>query len=177
MQRQLRDPLTCQLAASAAAALAVCSVLFRSGEMWFLYFAAVTCHITLLHHVHVPVVKAVKNIEATTLQDRTSCPCEQVVGMQNVKLCAIMRAEDGRWRARPCTELYPNACRSQQGQWALAEGGPRGSCPEGTAFAVPRHAKENAALQRALQRASREACWLPLQGDSCSIAGRVSTCL
>ena len=85
--------------------------------------------------------------------------------MQDVELCAIMRAEDGRWRARPCTELYANACRSQHGEWALAEGGARGSCPEGTAFAVPRHAKENAALQRALQRASKEACWLPLQGD------------
>ena len=93
--------------------------------------------------------------------------CEQLAVMQNVELCAIMRAEDGRWRARPCTELYPNACRSQQGRWALAEGEPRGSCPEGTAFAVPRHAKENAALQRALQHASKEACWLPLQGDSC----------
>ena len=94
--------------------------------------------------------------------------------MQDVELCAIMRAEDGRWRARPCTELYPNACRSQQGEWALAEGGPRGSCPKGNAFAVPRHAKENAALQRALQRESKEACWLPLQGDSCTSTGSIS---
>ena len=94
--------------------------------------------------------------------------------MQDVELCAIMRAEDGRWRARPCTELYPNACRSQQGGWALVEGESRGTCPEGTAFAVPRHAKENAALQRALQHASQEACWLPLQGDSCTNAGSVS---
>ncbi|CAK0733927.1 hypothetical protein CVIRNUC_000356 [Coccomyxa viridis] len=91
-------------------------------------------------------------------------PLHKRLELQDVELCAIMRAEDGRWRARPCTELYPNACRSQQGGWALVEGESRGTCPEGTAFAVPRHAKENAALQRALQRASQEACWLPLQG-------------
>ena len=55
-----------QLAAAAAAALAVC-MSSSDLEIWFLYFAAGMSHITLQEHVIVPVVKAVKNLKANTL--------------------------------------------------------------------------------------------------------------
>ena len=75
-----------------------------------------------------------------------------------------MRAEDGRWRARPCTEDYPSACRTEQGEWVLGVGKSRGACPSGASFALPAHAKDNAALQRELLRSGQQACWLPMQG-------------
>ena len=95
--------------------------------------------------------------------------------MQEGELCAVMSASDGRWRARPCREQYPSACRTRQGGWVLGEGGPRGgSCPEGAAFALPAQAKENAALHRAVLASGAQACWLFLQGelDACYLAGR-----
>ena len=83
--------------------------------------------------------------------------------VQESELCAVMSAKDGRWRARPCSEEYRTACRTEDGRWGLEEG-QRGSCPEGSSFAVPAHAKENAALQRELLRSGAETSWLPLQG-------------
>ena len=87
-----------------------------------------------------------------------------IVTAQGSQQCAIMRAEDGRWRARPCTEEYPSACRTEEGEWVLGVGGSRGGCPGGASFALPAHAKENAALQRELMRSGQQACWLPLKG-------------
>ena len=83
---------------------------------------------------------------------------------QESEQCAIMRAEDGRWRARPCTEDYPSACRTEEAEWVLGVGKSRGRCPGGASFALPAHAKDNAALQRELQRSGQQACWLPMQG-------------
>lgn len=57
------------------------------------------------------------------------------------------------------------ACRPLDGQqgWQLAPGR-RGECPAGAQWAVPRHAKDNVALQTALQAAGASAAWLPLSG-------------
>ena len=55
------------------------------------------------------------------------------------------------------------ACRGQDGKWLLAEGA-RGTCPSGTMFELPRQAKENTALQHALQQAALLQAWLPMQG-------------
>ena len=83
---------------------------------------------------------------------------------QGDKLCAVMSAEDGRWRSRPCTEQYPSACRTEGGELVMGGGGSRGECSGGASFALPAHAKEGAALHRQLLRSEAPACWLPLQG-------------
>jgi len=77
--------------------------------------------------------------------------------------CAFIARDDGRWRTGICTMAVPTACRIQNGTWLLSEGD-RGACPEGSAFALPTHAKENTALQMRLQSSSFGAAWLPLQG-------------
>ena len=66
------------------------------------------------------------------------------------------------------------ACRLPQGHWQLGAG-ERGACPAGAAFELPRHPKENTALQRALQAAGAEQAWLPLQGALLCL--RAAVCL
>ena len=48
--------------------------------------------------------------------------------------------------------------------WQLQVGN-RGVCANGTQWAVPRHAKDNCALQHAIKAAGAVAAWLPLAGE------------
>lgn len=60
--------------------------------------------------------------------------------------------------------LTGHVCRALDASWQLVDGA-RGQCPAGTVFELPRHAKENTALQHALQHAALPQAWLPLQGE------------
>ena len=99
---------------------------------------------------------------------------EQEQEQEQEQRCAVVSAEDGRWRAVPCEAQpgTPVACRKADGSWRLgiqaARQGPGargGACPAGSAWDVPHHAKENLALRAALAAAGAPAAWLPLQGE------------
>ena len=64
--------------------------------------------------------------------------------------------------------LTGHVCRALDASWQLVDGA-RGQCPAGTVFELPRHAKENTALQHALQHAALPQAWLPLQGEPLEI--------
>ncbi|EFN52069.1 hypothetical protein CHLNCDRAFT_139316 [Chlorella variabilis] len=57
------------------------------------------------------------------------------------------------------------------GGWVLDASLPRGSCPTGAEFDLPRHPRENYLLAAALQRAGHEAAWLPVHGPEWDTAG------
>jgi hypothetical protein len=93
--------------------------------------------------------------------------------------CAAISAADARWRAAPCGGgggALPSACRraggppEAEGQWVLGEG-PRGSCPQGAAFDLPRHPRENYELGALLRAGGREAAWLPVAGPGWEVDG------
>ncbi len=93
--------------------------------------------------------------------------------------CGVLSASDGRWRAVPCSlPSLPSACRWVNASLGAADGGwvvdstlPRGSCPEGADYDLPRHPRENYLLAAALQQAGHEAAWLPVHGPEWSTDG------
>lgn len=93
--------------------------------------------------------------------------------------CGMLSAGDARWRATPCAmAALPSACRQRNaslnatdGGWVLDASLPRGSCPTGAEFDLPRHPRENYLLAAALQRAGHEAAWLPVHGPEWDTAG------
>ena len=93
--------------------------------------------------------------------------------------CAVLSAADARWRTALCTAAArPSACRLRNasisalgGGWLLDASLPRGMCPPGAQFDLPRHPRENYLLAAALQRAGHEAAWLPLHGPEWSTDG------
>ena len=93
--------------------------------------------------------------------------------------CGVLSASDARWRAVPCgLPALPSACRHVNASLGAADGGwvidsslPRGGCPEGTQYDLPRHPRENYLLAAALQRAGHEAAWLPVHGPEWSTDG------
>ena len=111
-----------------------------------------------------------------------TAPCP-LLGSQ----CSAVSAADGRWRVTSCSASLPTACRADSaaisGAGAVpslalgAQPGPsgdaplwvfnkgiRGHCPEDYSHKVPRTAKENMYLQRALEAAGLSAAWLPVHG-------------
>lgn len=94
--------------------------------------------------------------------------------------CGVISASDARWRAEPCgLPALPSACRLQNASLGASDGGwvvvdgtlPRGTCPPGTQYDLPRHPRENYLLAAALQRAGHEAAWLPVHGPEWSTDG------
>jgi hypothetical protein len=93
--------------------------------------------------------------------------------------CGVLSASDARWRAVPCSlPSLPSACRRVNASLGAADGGwvvdnslPRGTCPEGTEYDLPRHPRENYLLAGALQQAGHEAAWLPVHGPEWSTDG------
>ncbi|KAK9810142.1 hypothetical protein WJX72_005510 [[Myrmecia] bisecta] len=86
-------------------------------------------------------------------------------------LCAFVSAADGRWRPADCSLPLPTACRAAATQgWHLSVG-PHGQCPDGFAFELPHHARENTQLQAALNASQLgvQGAWLPLTGPSWDI--------
>lgn len=90
--------------------------------------------------------------------------------------CVMISATDGRWRSLPCNseDLLPNACRkrdvalNKDDQWAVNVSSPlltHGSCPEGSYFDIPRHARENYHLAMTLLQEGATGAWLPV-GES-----------
>ena len=59
--------------------------------------------------------------------------------------CAISRGTDGRWETASCRTPYPQACRTQAGDWLVA----RRCDKAGATFAAPRTARENTLLREA----------------------------
>lgn len=92
-------------------------------------------------------------------------------GMAEEAACAAISAADGRWRAVPCDQELPTLCRHASAPpagdpvWVLGSG-PRGACPEGHAFDVPRHPRANYRLALQLREAGAPAAWLPMQAPS-----------
>lgn len=69
----------------------------------------------------------------------------------------------------------PSTCRLLNGtlsrpQWTLAPG-PRGACPPGTVWDLPRHPQENYGLAAALRSAGTPGAWLPVHGPEWSVDG------
>lgn len=93
--------------------------------------------------------------------------------------CGVISAADSRWRAVPCSlPALPSACRDRNasldapdGGWVVDASLPRGDCPPGTQYDLPRHPRENYLLAAALQRAGHEAAWLPVHGPEWSTDG------
>ncbi|KAL4424092.1 hypothetical protein ABPG75_001393 [Micractinium tetrahymenae] len=93
--------------------------------------------------------------------------------------CGVISAADARWRAVPCSlPALPSACRDRNASLGAPDGGwvvdaslPRGDCPPGTQYDLPRHPRENYLLAAALQRAGHEAAWLPVHGPEWSTDG------
>lgn len=93
--------------------------------------------------------------------------------------CGVLSASDARWRAVPCAlPLLPSACRlanaslgAPDGGWVLDSSLPRGACPEGAQYDLPRHPRENYLLAAALQRGGHDAAWLPVHGPEWSTDG------
>jgi hypothetical protein len=103
--------------------------------------------------------------------------------------CAILAAEDARWRAVSCdpgASGLPSACRkvlpgqapedsvaepSGVSPWVLGPPGTPGSCPNGTAFDVPRHPRENFLLAAVLRGAGATGAWLPIKGPLFAVDG------
>lgn len=70
--------------------------------------------------------------------------------------CTYISSSDGRWRSASCTDVgdLPHACKLQSSSevqtiWILEKSA---SCPETTTFDIPRHPRENVALQRVLAK-------------------------
>ena len=80
--------------------------------------------------------------------------------------CATESADDGRFRAAPCTGRHPVACLATDGRWTVSTPAvPRQVAAERcsshqTTFAVPRSGREAAALRLALERSGAEDAWL-----------------
>ena len=105
--------------------------------------------------------------------------------------CAVISSTDGRWRTMPCIgsdsdqprninvdiSQIPSICRVAgtpidiDEQWTFGPRGGRGSCPNGTAFDIPRHPRENFFLATAMQSNGISVAWLPVQGPDWSIDG------
>lgn len=93
--------------------------------------------------------------------------------------CGVISAADSRWRAVPCSlPALPSACRDRNASLGAPDGGwvvdaslPRGDCPPGTQYDLPRHPRENYLLAAALQRGGHEAAWLPVHGPEWSTDG------
>lgn len=93
--------------------------------------------------------------------------------------CGVISAADSRWRAVPCSlPTLPSACRDRNASLGAPDGGwvvdaslPRGDCPPGTQYDLPRHPRENYLLAAALQRGGHDAAWLPVHGPEWSTDG------
>ncbi|KAL4419285.1 hypothetical protein ABPG77_008335 [Micractinium sp. CCAP 211/92] len=93
--------------------------------------------------------------------------------------CGVISAADSRWRAVPCSlPALPSACRDRNasldapdGGWVVDASLPRGDCPPGTQYDLPRHPRENYLLAAALQRGGHDAAWLPVHGPEWSTDG------
>ena len=92
--------------------------------------------------------------------------------------CGVISAGDARWRAVPCPlPALPSACRvlgaalGAPDGWALNASLPRGSCPPGSEYDLPRHPRENYLLAAALAAGGHEAAWLPVHGPDWSTDG------
>ena len=96
----------------------------------------------------------------------------------NGTACAVISAMDGRWRSVSCSDsstTIRTACRragtplESDDQWVL--GGGEGECPNGSAFDVPRHPRENFWLTQVMRDQGVDAAWLPVQGPEWAVDG------
>ena len=110
--------------------------------------------------------------------------------------CAVASSGDGRWRTAPCNssssigssgsgENIRSVCRmaglpvDSAEQWVLGNSIPPTTttrstmqrCPEGSAFDVPRHPRENFWLAEMLRAQNVSVAWLPIQGPDWAVDG------
>lgn len=81
--------------------------------------------------------------------------------------CSAIVAADGRWRAVPCGQVLPMACKRINGSgepWLVQTAGALAGCPTGYSHSVPAHAQDNLHLQQVMQSQGVGQAWLPLKG-------------
>eukprot|EP01026_Neomeris_dumetosa_P039188 TRINITY_DN320_c0_g1_i5.p1 TRINITY_DN320_c0_g1~~TRINITY_DN320_c0_g1_i5.p1 ORF type:complete len:478 (-),score=57.15 TRINITY_DN320_c0_g1_i5:483-1841(-) len=92
--------------------------------------------------------------------------------------CAVISSRDGRWYSKECKVTnVPVACRLISGPrqlWTLSYKKPKGHCPHGYLFDVPRTGKENLDLRQLMEEKNVKESWLPIFGPAWVLPNTIS---